>query len=42
MAVSNGSLLFFCQLHEKACFKAFWVLDDNLIDFIAKTRHRRS
>nr|DAW22312.1 MAG TPA: hypothetical protein [Caudoviricetes sp.] len=33
---------FFRQLHEKACFKAFCVLDDNFIDFIAKTRHRRS
>nr|DAH62916.1 MAG TPA: hypothetical protein [Caudoviricetes sp.] len=32
----------FFKLHEKACFKAFWMPDDNFIDFATKTRHRRS
>lgn len=32
----------FCRIHERACFKAFQMLDDNFIDFITKTLHRRS
>lgn len=37
-----AAFCFFHKLHEKARFKTFMVLDDNFIDLILKTRHRRS